>query len=685
MASGTKITGFETSMGIKKIPAYKQFLVSFKPELSEFLTKEGLASIKDRFILDIYTEEGEVKNSLLPEKQAIVPKYVTDDTLVFQVPPLAEPQALTNSSETTTQPNDESSPTSLPDVAYMVISDQGAPAQDGEEDSKSTTLHKEVVELEKSDHVEPTDIYNFSRELVDSLNKDKQLDVSVMRSQQRKSDLLPLFRNIQASLKRISFEKYKRFIDLVFFQEPINGFSESENHMVGVRGRRHLPFSNVDSYRVLKVATEAFLMTYSGITLDNEIFTDNNAITQDIASKGMTFSPSDKRSFARIWADYILPDNPNFQDTSGLYALPFLYLIRQKFSDLAIKENFLEDVLESFPNEIEEEGAGNICFGIIRERLSNPILLELIWSYWNEEGMLVQTINAITRRFQNMKGMGNRDPLAEMEITHLRPLNNILWGYIQDEQHRLSVVRRAYEYIHSYGFTLKGKVVANMNSADSRTNFLEAFHNLLRITAKYYVDTANRLVDPDAFPILNSLREIHFIISEGMHNQYGDMPTVARSEMLMQQWILARPELREFLPGRAAVPYPEPWMDRIASMCKLQGWTDTSPIHFHYLANFGEQLFLSIRFGDWSDPDRTAEDAAQWALFFREVVQGYVHSYKSATGVDLTITLVGNKVDARPPSYHLAQRLKSRQNGQASKPAQDGAPSKKNGVNKEWF
>ncbi len=44
------------------------------------------------------------------------------------------------------------------------------------------------------------------------------------------------------------------------------------------------------------------------------------------------------------------------------------------------------------------------CYGVLREKLTCPCLHELIWSYWNEEGMLVQTINAITRRFQNMRG-----------------------------------------------------------------------------------------------------------------------------------------------------------------------------------------------------------------------------------------------------------------------------------------
>ncbi len=101
--------------------------------------------------------------------------------------------------------------------------------------------------------------------------------------------------------------------------------------------------------------------------------------------------------------------------------------------------------------------------------------------------------------------------------------------------------------------------------------------------------------------MLNALREVHLILSEGAHNQYGDLPWVARQEMLMQQWILARPEFREFLPTRIMVAYPESWMDRVDAMKRLQNWTDTSVRHFRDLGIMGEKILLSIRFGNWSD------------------------------------------------------------------------------------
>ena len=181
--------------------------------------------------------------------------------------------------------------------------------------------------------------------------------------------------------------------------------------------------------------------------------------------------------------------------------------------------------------------------------------------------MLAQSMNVITRRFQNLRAAGSGpDPLANTEIDILRPLNSLLWGYTQDEQHRLTVARRNYEYDHHYGMRLDGKAVRDFRPADSRSKFLQAFHLLLRMLTAFYRQDDDTTLKADAFPILNALKEIHLVLSEGAHNQYGDLPSTARIEMLMQQWILARPEFREFLPTRTMVAYPEPWMDRVDAM-----------------------------------------------------------------------------------------------------------------------
>ena len=66
------------------------------------------------------------------------------------------------------------------------------------------------------------------------------------------------------------------------------------------------------------------------------------------------------------------------------------------------------------------------------------------------------------------------------------------------------------------------------------------------------------------------------------------MPWTARAEMLVQQWILSRPEFREFLGGHPMAPYREPWMGRVDTMKQLQGWGDASVTRFRDLGVFGE-------------------------------------------------------------------------------------------------
>jgi hypothetical protein len=246
-------------------------------------------------------------------------------------------------------------------------------------------------------------------------------------------------------------------------------------------------------------------------------------------------------------------------------------------------------------------------------------------------------MKAIAMRFQNRRVCDAQDPLADLDIDPLRPLGNILWGYIQDETNRLTVLRRVYEYDHHYGISLKGRAIPRMCTADSRSKFLAGFHALLRLALTYYKAAENAYKIPDGFPLLNGLKEVHLLLAEGSGNQFGDLPYESRVEMLMEQWILARDEMREFLRGRTMVPYPAEFMGRVDSMRKLQGWGDTSFRYFYDLAVFGERLLLSIRYGDWSAV--TSEDSAKnWANYWRQEIQAYVHAYRVVTSVDLSDT-----------------------------------------------
>jgi hypothetical protein len=273
--------------------------------------------------------------------------------------------------------------------------------------------------------------------------------------------------------------------------------------------------------------------------------------------------------------------------------------------------------------------------------------------------MLVQTMNAIARRFQNRRGSVN-DPLGEFEFDTLRPLNHLIWSHIQDEQNRLTVARRAHEYHHHYGLSLEGKAVSGIYPADSRSKFIEAFHNLLYRTEQFYREDRDTTMIADAFPLLNALKEVHLLLADGMHNQFGDLTWTARSEMLIQQWMLARPEMREFLRGRYAVPYQEHWMGAVDTMKRLQGWGDASITHFHELAVTGERILLSIRYGDWVDINNIEEQAKNWARNFKPEVQRYLHDFRTVTGVDLTSDTTDTRDAATrfiQPSTLLQRRL----------------------------
>lgn len=479
---------------------------------------------------------------------------------------------------------------------------------------------------------------------------DGHLNVSLQRTSIAPTNDLGLWVVIRRSAQAMSFNNYLNYMDTVLSGMDGNGnralaADVNDPQYWYLRQIRALPFNDTDAYRLLKTATEAFLLVNSGVVLDGN-FPFTPADINDLNARMGNAVPNFNASWNAYLNSVLGVSNP---------MLPYLALIRQRFAGAPLKRQiFLNEdptLLGANPNQSEP------YYGLLERKLTRPFMQELIWSYWHEEGMLVQTINAIARRFQNIRvPTGECNTLANLEIDPLRPLNNLLWGYVQDEQHRLSIVRRAYEYDHHYGIALRGRAIPKLRPADSRSKFIEAFHHLLHLCSVFYKQDDDTTVNSDGFPILNALREVHLILSHGAHNQFGDLPSTARQEMLLQQWILSRPEFREFLPTRVMVAYPEPWMGTVDSMKSLQGWTDISVDHFHRLAVFGEQILLSIRFGAWGDITQSAPSAANWARFWRAEIQGYIHDYRAVTGVDLTSS---SKIDSTPPSVHLYNRYMS--------------------------
>jgi hypothetical protein len=468
-------------------------------------------------------------------------------------------------------------------------------------------------------------------------NNDQPVRVSLTPTYTPPTDDQSLWAVIRSSTDALSFEQYDQFITPLMCGEEIEG-----NNPENLRKTTMVPFPRVGDYNLLKVATEHFLKHHCGVAgypLDQIPLaeTDDTAVLKD-------------QDLRARWDNYLKTIGE--KNGEQIKTLPYLALIRRKLPEVPVspvsapvynaKSSALDEVVDCY-------------YKILGEKLTKPCFLELIWSYWHEEGMLEQIMNAISLRFQNKRRGAGKDPLEHLYIDPLRPLNNLFWGYIQDEQHRLHLQRRAYEYNHEYGLILYGKAVPSLQPVDSRSKFIEAFHNLLHQCAIFFVAEDDSMVIADGFPILNALQEVHLLLAQGAHNQYGDLPWTARMEMLMQQWLLARPEMREFLGRRIMMPYPEAWMDRVDTVKQLHGWTDVSIINFNVLAKCGEQILLSIRFGNWSKViDR--DNAANWARFWRAEIQGYIHNYRVVTGVDLTT----EPVDTTLPSVHLRRRLAER-------------------------
>jgi hypothetical protein len=437
---------------------------------------------------------------------------------------------------------------------------------------------------------------------------------------------------IRSRTQAIAFPRYKKIIESAL--SP-NATAKASAEISGGTGRDlRLPFPFVEAYEVLKIATEAFLMTECGVVRFDLLNDEFDRVGRKLSTGELT----------ELRHKYLSGIGNSLAGSTKM--LPYLSVIQQRLSEVPLKK----------PEETTD------YYGIDPAKLSDPCLVELIWSYWHEEGMLVQTMNAISRRFQNKRSYpgAGRDPLAHLELDPLRPLNNLLWSHIQDEQHTLSVMRRAHEYDHEYGLRLYGRAVGNIRPVDSRSRFVEAFHNLLHIAWEFFKESDDTTIVPDAFPVLTALRDVHLLLAHGAHNQFGDLPSTARMEMLMQMWLLSRPEVREFLGGRIMVPYSEPWMDRVDAMKAMQGWNDVSITHFHDLAVTGEQIVLSIRYGNWTDLNLNQLNAANWARYWRPEIYQYIHAYRAVTGVDLTADMVSSEQRSamyRLPSDLMRERL----------------------------
>ncbi|MGY0231801.1 hypothetical protein [Longispora urticae] len=455
---------------------------------------------------------------------------------------------------------------------------------------------------------------------VESSSRGGVVPVSLQRTALEPTPGQVLWMIIRNRTNAIGFRQYKPWVDQVMCSGPA--------------GEARGP----DAYALLKRTTDVFLMHETGVldsdramqSIDEQLSDPQRQLRlrlEEARRLGGTAQLDDIRQFRDNYYENLVDE--------GVLVLPYLKLIRERLHDIPLKS----------PTELPSN-----CYGILKSHITGPLAIELIWSYWHEEGMLAQSLNAIMNRFENRRVAGARDPLVRFDLDPLRPMSNLLWGWTSDEYRRLTVRRRSFEYEHEYGLRLIGRAIPDEAVVDKRSKFIESFHNVLHLAHVFFKEDDDTTVLADGFPLLNALRETHLLLAEGAHNQFGDLPSSARAEMLIMEWLLARPEMREFMGGRIMVPYEEEWMDRVDTMKQMQGWSDVTVTHFRDMGVYGEQILLSVRYGNWSilnDP----QEAANWARYWRPEIQRYAHAYRAATGVDLT-----ERVNGTMPSALLQRR-----------------------------
>lgn len=129
------------------------------------------------------------------------------------------------------------------------------------------------------------------------------------------------------------------------------------------------------AYEVLRLATEAFMLTRCGLAC---IDFRKAAVFKDFIDKdGNRIDTSGYGT--ENYAQEVLAYVQQFLNSESAAATPYLQLIVKQLSLL--------------PNK------GDPLTRLYASRYECPMLIELIWSYWHEEAMLSQTMNAIAIRF----------------------------------------------------------------------------------------------------------------------------------------------------------------------------------------------------------------------------------------------------------------------------------------------
>ena len=159
-------------------------------------------------------------------------------------------------------------------------------------------------------------------------NRSRVTTVALQRSENAPTTDLALWVVIRKATEALSFDNYSKFMDSVLCgagdAELPTGARQIFNSL---RKRRALPFTDSEAYRLLKVATEAFLMVNCGVAMGSPFSADDELL---LAQRGINIQPGDLDMF---WAKY--RQRVNGTDDP---VLPYFKLIREKLRDSPLIE-----------------------------------------------------------------------------------------------------------------------------------------------------------------------------------------------------------------------------------------------------------------------------------------------------------------------------------------------------------
>ena len=129
---------------------------------------------------------------------------------------------------------------------------------------------------------------------------------------------LPLWELIRRNTDSLAFDKYLLFMDFVLCGsgDPPSRSDELGHEFYSLLGRRFLPFNDTDAYRLLKVATEAFVVVNCAVPGELEALKFEDADIADLNYRlQSSLTAPDVR---KLWDSYLsstringrLPDDP---------------------------------------------------------------------------------------------------------------------------------------------------------------------------------------------------------------------------------------------------------------------------------------------------------------------------------------------------------------------------------------